>query len=315
MGKFKDLTGQKFGKWNIIKYAGKQRWLCRCDCGVEAVLAQSLVKGTSTKCKRCGYDSNKKYKINIGDRLGSYTAISEIYKKEYEATILPVVLLKCDCGEICEVIIYNLFKGGVDNKKCHKCSSIENAKLGTEALIEIAKDKRQYIEHDYYYEMVINNNQIVIFDKIDYNWIKEYTWRISNEYVVTGDKGEKHKSIHRELLQKILSRDLKNDEYPDHINRNPLDNRRCNIQLSNIKESNQNRGLFKNNTSGVKGVSFNDYYNKWQSYIRYNNKNINLGLYENKNDAVNSRLNAENKYWEYTKNLKERNLYIDDNKY
>jgi hypothetical protein len=33
----KDLTGKRFGKWVVLKYAGEKvnhrLWLCRCDCG------------------------------------------------------------------------------------------------------------------------------------------------------------------------------------------------------------------------------------------------------------------------------------------
>ena len=55
MGKFIDLTGQKFGKWTVIKraenigrYVG---WLCRCECGTERVVqANNLKSGKSTSC-------------------------------------------------------------------------------------------------------------------------------------------------------------------------------------------------------------------------------------------------------------------------
>ena len=38
MGKFKDLTGQTFGKLTVIKRvedqkAGRPMWLCQCACG------------------------------------------------------------------------------------------------------------------------------------------------------------------------------------------------------------------------------------------------------------------------------------------
>ena len=33
MGAFKDITGQKFGRLTAIKYLGKSKWRCKCDCG------------------------------------------------------------------------------------------------------------------------------------------------------------------------------------------------------------------------------------------------------------------------------------------
>jgi len=56
MGKFKDLTGMKFGRWSVLSRAdysndGHIRWLCRCDCGVERkVIGKDLVKGHSLSC-------------------------------------------------------------------------------------------------------------------------------------------------------------------------------------------------------------------------------------------------------------------------
>lgn len=56
MRRFKDLTGQKFGRLTIIKYlhntiAGKAVWLCRCDCGkfVE-IVGSNLCSGMTNSC-------------------------------------------------------------------------------------------------------------------------------------------------------------------------------------------------------------------------------------------------------------------------
>ena len=52
-----DLTGQRFGRWTVIKLAGKTQnsrertWLCRCDCGTEKVIPQGRLKcGDSRSC-------------------------------------------------------------------------------------------------------------------------------------------------------------------------------------------------------------------------------------------------------------------------
>lgn len=50
-----DLTGQTFGRWTIVGFAGiraeKTYWLCRCTCGTErAVSAAHLRRGKSTNC-------------------------------------------------------------------------------------------------------------------------------------------------------------------------------------------------------------------------------------------------------------------------
>ncbi|MCK5604189.1 hypothetical protein KAR91_20040 [Candidatus Pacearchaeota archaeon] len=51
---FKDITGQKFGKWIVIEYAGKKKWLCRCECGEEyEVMGPDLRNGGSKQCRKC----------------------------------------------------------------------------------------------------------------------------------------------------------------------------------------------------------------------------------------------------------------------
>ena len=49
----------------------------------------------------------------------------------------------------------------------------------------------------------------------------------------------------------------------DHINGDPLDNRRKNLRICTHAENMRNRKIFKNNTSGFKGVSWCKETNKW----------------------------------------------------
>lgn len=60
----KDLTGQKFGKWTVIKRVDldskRVKFLCRCECGNESVvIGTTLSSGQSTKCRKCGYATSK----------------------------------------------------------------------------------------------------------------------------------------------------------------------------------------------------------------------------------------------------------------
>ena len=52
----------------------------------------------------------------------------------------------------------------------------------------------------------------------------------------------------------------------------------------------------KNNTSGVKGVMWEKSKSKWKAGIRVNYKQIHLGYFDNKEDAIAARLTAEKKY-------------------
>jgi hypothetical protein len=56
MSTFKDITGQRFGRWVVVSVnrrssPSKRYWLCVCDCGTRRDLqASSLKRGTSRSC-------------------------------------------------------------------------------------------------------------------------------------------------------------------------------------------------------------------------------------------------------------------------
>ena len=66
----------------------------------------------------------------------------------------------------------------------------------------------------------------------------------------------------------------------DHINRVKDDNRLCNLREATQSENNWNVGKYKNNKSGLTGVSWHNSTKKWQAQISVNGKLIYLGLFD-----------------------------------
>jgi hypothetical protein len=60
---------------------------------------------------------------------------------------------------------------------------------------------------------------------------------------------------------------------------------------------NRNQRVRKDNKTGVKGVNFCKYWQKYVARISVNKKRINLGSFANLQDAINARNQAEKKYW------------------
>ena len=94
---------------------------------------------------------------------------------------------------------------------------------------------------------------------------------------------------------------LFNDKIPDnmeidHINHIRDDNRLENLRLVTRQENRRNQSRSVKNTSGVIGVSRYEARNQWQSQIKVNGKNIHLGFYNDFEEAVKVRKEAENKY-------------------
>ena len=81
IGKFKDLTGQRFGKLIVIKRVenndrNKVRWLCQCDCGnTHITISYNLTHGL---CQSCGclqqeiIETNRQRRYNTYDLSGTY---------------------------------------------------------------------------------------------------------------------------------------------------------------------------------------------------------------------------------------------------
>lgn len=66
----------------------------------------------------------------------------------------------------------------------------------------------------------------------------------------------------------------------DHINRKRNDNRIENLRSVSDSENCYNSTQRKDNTSGVKGVSWNKLKNKWRVYINVSKKRLELGHYD-----------------------------------
>lgn len=225
IGKFKDLTGQRFGRLTVIERAesksknNKIMWLCKCDCGnYHTTISHNLTSGL---CKSCGC---LHLSINWDEPLNRYD-------------------LSGDYG-----IGYT------------------------------------------------SDNQLFKFDLEDYDKIKNYTWFISsNGYVLSNQEfNGKQKRIR---LHRLVMGINDNSIIVDHIYHDKSDNRKSQLRLVNKEQNSYNHLVSANNTSGETGVYWHKKYNKWQSLIGFNDKIIYLGMFNNKEDAIKARKEAEIKYF------------------
>ena len=79
----------------------------------------------------------------------------------------------------------------------------------------------------------------------------------------------------------------------DHVDRNPANNSIENLRASTFAENAWNMKTPKTNTSGVMGVHWDKRRNKWMAFMRQNGKQKHLGYYNDFDDAVLARKNAE----------------------
>lgn len=122
------------------------------------------------------------------------------------------------------------------------------------------------------------------------------------QYVIQKDETGKTTYLHRVILARKLERDeLLPHEQVDHINRNGLDNRRENLRLVTPSENQHNKGKYKNNTSGYKGVFKSG--KRWGARIKINRKYIYLGYFDTPELAYETYCEATKKYHGEFRNL------------
>ncbi len=77
-------------------------------------------------------------------------------------------------------------------------------------------------------------------------------------------------------------------KFPDHIDRNGLNNQRNNLREASKSQNGANSKIKKNNASGFKGVWWSDNSKSWQAAIMCNGKRYFLGCHSNIVDAAKS---------------------------
>lgn len=79
----------------------------------------------------------------------------------------------------------------------------------------------------------------------------------------------------------------------DHRDGVRSNNRWRNLREATTAQNHQNKGAYRNNTTGITGVTFNKKSQKYAAQIQVNGKNHHLGLFDNIEDAAAARAVAK----------------------
>jgi hypothetical protein len=137
-------------------------------------------------------------------------------------------------------------------------------------------------------EISLNKGQVALVDDSDFEWLNAFTWTAqpswkNGTFYAAGRSGPNATKIlmHREVMGARPG-----DPHIDHINRNPLDNRRENLRYATSANNNANKGVMKTNTSGYKGVSFYKDRQMFVAQIKVNYKSIKIGSFKTAIEAA-----------------------------
>lgn len=125
------------------------------------------------------------------------------------------------------------------------------------------------------------------------NYVGEVVGTLKNTGYLSVGLGNKEYLVHR-LIWLYMKGYL--PDQVDHIDHNRTNNAWSNLREVNNTENAKNTSVSVNSTTKITGVSFMKSRNKYRATIMVNRKQIHLGLFENINDAIKARKDAEIKH-------------------
>ena len=141
-----------------------------------------------------------------------------------------------------------------------------------------------------YREIPLTQGKVALVDEADYEWLSQWKWcarycpRRKSFYVARADRST-GKYVNVQIHRVIMNLPQGDKRQVDHINHDPLDNRRENLRVCTAAENCRNRRKRSDVTSGYKGVSFDKESGRWKATIRPNGILINLGRFVTPEDA------------------------------
>jgi hypothetical protein len=145
MGKFKDLIGQVFGRLTVIEQKGRTnqnnvKWLCRCVCGTEKVVANyHLLRGSTKSCGCLVLDLS--FNNLTGKIFGNLTVIELYERGDGKVTTWRC---KCSCGNYKVIAAHSLISGLTKSCGCLVSPNITGSTFGRLTVLERGKTKGGY---------------------------------------------------------------------------------------------------------------------------------------------------------------------------
>lgn len=177
---------------------------------------------------------------------------------------------------------------GSENVACIRVTSISIHTSTWQVLLYMIQWKHPINEyspmiHTFKITQRNGDEHTVYVDEQDRALVEQHIWRVnSSGYAATDVCTQTVPRQSYVLLHRLLMNP--GELHIDHINRNRLDNRRCNLRVCTQTQNNRNRCKQVNNTSGYRGVV--QYRGKYTVRISLNGTDTYHGYYTSKHSAA-----------------------------
>jgi hypothetical protein len=104
--KWIDLAGKRFARLVVMKYAGRYKWVCACDCGAVAIVHRGSLRNGHTRscgCLKIELTSARSRVNLVGRRFGRWKVINYAGYRKWACV--------CACGTQRDVAGSNLQQG------------------------------------------------------------------------------------------------------------------------------------------------------------------------------------------------------------
>lgn len=219
-------------------------------------------------------------------RFGKLTVIKRVEDIYDNGMPRVAYLCRCDCGK----------------ERVYRQASLRHGRAKTCGSSECRRGRATiYNTYDLSGDYGIGytrKGEAFYFDKEDYDLIKDYHWTVHRGYISCHRWNPQTKSDNQVKMHRLIMGLKDNKDYSgcqiDHINHNKVDNRKENLRVVNNVQNSWNKVVWREDGSKV-GVRLER--GKWLASITVDGKMVRLGTYDNYDDAVKARVNAEKKYW------------------
>jgi hypothetical protein len=133
-------------------------------------------------------------------------------------------------------------------------------------------------------QIPLTQGKVALVDDDMYDYLMQWKWQAKRNrksdlwYAYRSVWKGKPVFMHRAIMNAPAGFDV------DHKDNNGLNNLRSNLRICTHAQNSINQQKHKNNTSGYKCVY--PVRKRWCAKIRYNNKNVHLGMFDTPEDAA-----------------------------
>lgn len=144
-------------------------------------------------------------------------------------------------------------------------------------------------------KLPLNQGRFALIDDEDFERASQFKWFCDTHGCAARNVKKSDGSWGMQTLSRFIM-NAPSGVYVDHIHGDRMDNRKSQLRFCTNQQNNCNKGKYKNNKSGFKGVFWSKSLCKWTAQICVNGKRIHLGYFADIIESASAYATAAEEY-------------------